>query len=120
MKTYTFPKANNPQILDEMDGLMNLFDYLEEKIRDYHLIGNHCSQRAGRIEQTISDNFEDNPIPKDTNSKEENEFLEKMEGLKADYNMWIRREDTARKNERNLFKVKRMIQKAFAKGELEK
>jgi len=119
MKLHTFPKANSPRIVYEGDGLIELFDYLEEKIQDYHLVGNMCSRRAERGENILKEIFE-TPKPEDKDSQEEKDLLEKMEGTKADINHWYRREESARKNERNLLKIKRMIQKAFANGELEK
>jgi len=119
MKTYTFPKTNNPRVITEVDALVDLFDHLEEKIRDYHLIGNMCGQRIERIEQTLTEILVESK-PENESQKEKEKLIERIEGLKADSQMWDRREESARKNERNLFKIKRMIQKAFANGELEK
>lgn len=115
MKTVTFPKPKDPTILSEGDALVGLFDYINEKIRDYHLVGNICSQKIGRINESVED------MNSEFNS---GQFLKELEEKLNDYNydidIWSYREKLSRKNERNLFKIKRMIQKAFANGELEK
>jgi len=121
MKIHTLPKVSNTTILSEGDALIELFDHIEEKLRDYHLLGNQCSRKADKGEEILREIYETSiPKPEDKNSQEEKDLLEKTEEIKADTNQWYRRKESARKNERNLYKIKRMIQKAFINGELEK